>query len=320
LQLLRHQQQQLLLRQQQQQQQQQLAREAEIKLRERSLWKRAQSGTFMVQKGRFLAVPYSVGAMVKSRDVDPVLRRPDQDPSRKRSAAEALLAEAAAVQHTLKMKALMAAPETSLLDPARYKRVKIEPKKFAKALDRFVRKSRQTAAESLTKLHKEVCKTITSHQQDFFKFHRQRKADALKLARTIRDSMDKETKKKEKDAIQAERARLAALKANDMTAYSKLLEETKNERLKFLLDRTEKHFSQISSLLENRKEGSAALETPGGGAKPTSYYATAHSRTEEVRQPTILVGGDLKEYQLTGLQWLVSLYNNKLNGILADEM
>eukprot|EP01113_Clastostelium_recurvatum_P018618 TRINITY_DN2193_c2_g2_i5.p1 TRINITY_DN2193_c2_g2~~TRINITY_DN2193_c2_g2_i5.p1 ORF type:complete len:1016 (+),score=384.23 TRINITY_DN2193_c2_g2_i5:316-3363(+) len=34
----------------------------------------------------------------------------------------------------------------------------------------------------------------------------------------------------------------------------------------------------------------------------------------------MLVGGQLKEYQMAGLQWLVSLYNNKLNGILADEM
>ena len=51
-----------------------------------------------------------------------------------------------------------------------------------------------------------------------------------------------------------------------------------------------------------------------------SYYASAHFQDEEVRQPSILVGGELKEYQLAGLQWLVSLYNNKLNGILADEM
>ena len=34
----------------------------------------------------------------------------------------------------------------------------------------------------------------------------------------------------------------------------------------------------------------------------------------------MLQGGDLKEYQLAGLEWLVSLYNNNLNGILADEM
>jgi len=34
----------------------------------------------------------------------------------------------------------------------------------------------------------------------------------------------------------------------------------------------------------------------------------------------MIVGGKLKQYQLVGVQWLVSLYNNKLNGILADEM
>jgi SNF2 family DNA or RNA helicase len=28
----------------------------------------------------------------------------------------------------------------------------------------------------------------------------------------------------------------------------------------------------------------------------------------------------LKEYQIKGLQWMISLYNNNLNGILADEM
>lgn len=127
---------------------------------------------------------------------------------------------------------------------------------------------------------------------------------------------NKEEKRKEKDAIQAERARLAALKANDMTAYSKLLEETKNDRLKFLLDKTEEHFTQISSLLQERSMAEGNARAKAG----SSYYASAHTRTEEVRQPSILVGGDLKEYQLTGLQWLISLYNNNLNGILADEM
>lgn len=33
-----------------------------------------------------------------------------------------------------------------------------------------------------------------------------------------------------------------------------------------------------------------------------------------------MVNGQLKEYQIKGLEWLVSLYNNNLNGILADEM
>ncbi|CAN0090902.1 unnamed protein product, partial [Laminaria digitata] len=58
----------------------------------------------------------------------------------------------------------------------------------------------------------------------------------------------------------------------------------------------------------------------GGANKASLYFRKAHSKSESVRQPTSLKGGTLKEYQLQGLQWMVSLYNNNLNGILADEM
>lgn len=52
-----------------------------------------------------------------------------------------------------------------------------------------------------------------------------------------------------------------------------------------------------------------------------SYYAVAHQVTEKVeRQSSLLINGQLKQYQIKGLEWLVSLYNNNLNGILADEM
>lgn len=37
-------------------------------------------------------------------------------------------------------------------------------------------------------------------------------------------------------------------------------------------------------------------------------------------QPANLVGGTLKPYQVEGLRWLVTLYENGLSGILADEM
>lgn len=42
-----------------------------------------------------------------------------------------------------------------------------------------------------------------------------------------------------------------------------------------------------------------------------------------LEQPKLLVppgNAKLREYQMVGLQWMVSLYNNHLNGILADEM
>uniref|UniRef100_T1GGP4 ATP-dependent helicase brm n=1 Tax=Megaselia scalaris TaxID=36166 RepID=T1GGP4_MEGSC len=52
-----------------------------------------------------------------------------------------------------------------------------------------------------------------------------------------------------------------------------------------------------------------------------TYYSIAHTIHEKVyEQASIMVNGKLKEYQIKGLEWLVSLYNNNLNGILADEM
>jgi len=34
----------------------------------------------------------------------------------------------------------------------------------------------------------------------------------------------------------------------------------------------------------------------------------------------LLTGGKLKSYQLKGVKWLISLWQNGLNGILADQM
>lgn len=33
-----------------------------------------------------------------------------------------------------------------------------------------------------------------------------------------------------------------------------------------------------------------------------------------------LLNADLREYQLKGVKWLISLYQNGVNGILADQM
>lgn len=51
------------------------------------------------------------------------------------------------------------------------------------------------------------------------------------------------------------------------------------------------------------------------------YNSVVHSIQEKVtEQPAMLQGGELRPYQLEGLQWMLSLFNNNLNGILADEM
>ena len=65
----------------------------------------------------------------------------------------------------------------------------------------------------------------------------------------------------------------------------------------------------------------AKVEDDEYKAEEKNYYSIAHDVRERItEQSTILVNGQLKEYQIKGLEWLVSLFNNNLNGILADEM
>ena len=161
--------------------------------------------------------------------------------------------------------------------------------------------------------------------------------------------------RREKDEARAESRRLQALKENDMEAYTNLVQDTKNGRLKFLLNETDSYIATINRMIQEQRvltpeevEAASALvigsvgagignesadsngtgSTSGGGlSKPKlisettkDYYKSTHRTVETVVQPQLLKGGQLKEYQLAGLHWLVSLYNNNLNGILADEM
>ena len=52
----------------------------------------------------------------------------------------------------------------------------------------------------------------------------------------------------------------------------------------------------------------------------TSPSAITNSSGSSFQQPKSLVGGKLLDYQLEGLQWLLSLWENGLSGILADEV
>ena len=138
------------------------------------------------------------------------------------------------------------------------------------------------------------------------------------------------------------RERIEALKNDDEEAYLKLLNESKDERLQHLLRETEGHLELLTAKITDVKGMGAkacaadAIEAPPAATTsaatldsttPTPrtagqrFQASAHALSEKITtQPSMLQGGDLKEYQLSGLNWLVSLYNNNLNGILADEM
>lgn len=76
------------------------------------------------------------------------------------------------------------------------------------------------------------------------------------------------------------------------------------------------YFSKVD-LKSTTTTTAEALANVGGGEE-TKLGLQKDLRS--ARQPKLITGGVMKDYQLQGLDWLVSLYENGLNGILADEM
>eukprot|EP00617_Octactis_speculum_P012192 CAMPEP_0185778214 /NCGR_PEP_ID=MMETSP1174-20130828/91865_1 /TAXON_ID=35687 /ORGANISM="Dictyocha speculum, Strain CCMP1381" /LENGTH=747 /DNA_ID=CAMNT_0028466847 /DNA_START=43 /DNA_END=2289 /DNA_ORIENTATION=- len=66
--------------------------------------------------------------------------------------------------------------------------------------------------------------------------------------------------------------------------------------------------------------GEAAQKSETGLADAAKKMKNSRDAAPEAWQPENLTGGQLKPYQLEGLRWLTTLYENGLSGILADEM
>jgi ATP-dependent DNA helicase len=74
--------------------------------------------------------------------------------------------------------------------------------------------------------------------------------------------------------------------------------------------------------LKRRKVGEdgidQAIREDQEAAKAADEQRTKPSATAQ--QPALVTGGILRDYQLAGVEWLITLWENGLNGILADEM
>ena len=199
-------------------------------------------------------------------------------------------------------------------------------------------KRKRAEADNKKKLRTtEFLRNVVSHRENFVRFHRSRRGDYSRVARTAKLWLETQDQRREKEDAKAEVRRLQALKENDMDAYTKLVAETKNGRLKFLLNETDTYISTINRMIQqqqddmddekNAMESNNPNKNPinnnnnnnndnGDGSSSSSSGEKEAKKIEIVMQPSILKGGDLKEYQIGGLQWMIGLYNNNLNGNL----
>ena len=178
---------------------------------------------------------------------------------------------------------------------------------------------------------------LLAHRKEFFDFHKKvrdsRRRSAIAIVKAAVKDSTAPTAVSPEERLQRER--LAALKAQDEEAYLRLLAETKNDRLNSLIAQTEEYMRRLGALVLEGKSGSdadqkAALEASVGPGSSSHgliqakerYFKLAHTVGESVtHQPVCFgMGRKMRNYQMRGLEWMLSLHNNGLNGILADAM
>ena len=175
---------------------------------------------------------------------------------------------------------------------------------------------------------------LTSDSSSIIRKRFNKKDQVQKFGRSIVHLHGYIEKEEQKRVERNAKQRLQALKANDEEAYIKLLDQTKDTRITHLLKQTNQFLDSLAQAVKDQQKEThehakaSGIEVAdefdnleGNDNENIDYYSVAHRIKEEIKkQPSILVGGELKEYQMKGLQWMVSLFNNHLNGILADEM
>ena len=108
-------------------------------------------------------------------------------------------------------------------------------------------------------------------------------------------------------------AQRSATKVKKLPTRGRSKKGTENGSItKFLKKDNRKAHSGDLTFAEDVAEAADGFETKATDLATREPYS-AH-------QPAEVTGGTMREYQLAGLDWLVSLYENGLNGILADEM
>ncbi|KAL1738723.1 hypothetical protein HDZ31DRAFT_50546, partial [Schizophyllum fasciatum] len=190
--------------------------------------------------------------------------------------------------------------------------------------------------------HKHVAQlnVICTHGQEVRQANTAVRDRLGRLAKSVLHFHTVTEKEEQKRIERISKERLKALKADDEEAYMKLIDTAKDTRITHLLRQTDSYLDSLAQAVRaQQSEGGSMVPLPteatneatfGAQVDPyestedkskVDYYSIAHRIPERItKQPSLLVGGTLKEYQLKGLQWMVSLYNNRLNGILADEM
>ncbi|SCZ89039.1 BZ3500_MvSof-1268-A1-R1_Chr1-1g00911 [Microbotryum saponariae] len=232
-------------------------------------------------------------------------------------------------------------------DRAAFRRSKKQSLRDARVTEHLERKQKIERERRAKQKHLDSLTEIANHGRDMLIAHRGHQAKFGRLGKAVLKFHADADKEEARRVERVSKERLKALRADDEEGYLKLIDTAKDTRITHLLRQTDAFLESLAAavvdqqnearvatadgaVMEEVQENTEAVDESRFGAAPVfedekkdkvDYYNVAHRIKETItKQPSILIGGELKAYQIKGLEWMVSLYNNHVNGILADEM
>lgn len=166
-----------------------------------------------------------------------------------------------------------------------------------------------------------ITSNMTPAQKDVARAHRLKYllSKSEIYAKIIGDRMERQQiEKRQAEARAATRRANKEKKGAEASSSREGMRERKTEAASPVKRRRREDSRRDSKRVKN-EEGAAAV--PSVKAEPDTHDAEDDSPKQySFRQPELVTGATLRDYQLAGVQWMISLYENGLNGILADEM
>ncbi len=211
-------------------------------------------------------------------------------------------------------------------DRASIRRGKKQSLRESRLLERLEKQQKIDRTRKERQNYYDYLNAVLNRGKEFALAQKNLQQKVAKLTKSVMHHHSVFEKEEMKRVEKLSKDRLKALKADDEEAYLKLIDQEKDTRLTHLLRQTDEFLKGLTSkVLAQQNTATPPVISPTDlPLEPEAvgdYYDTAHRIKEEItEQPGILAGGKLKDYQVKGLQWMISLYNNHLNGILADEM
>lgn len=220
---------------------------------------------------------------------------------------------------------------STAIDRNLHRRVKKHDIREARQTEKLESTRRMEHEKKETQKYQDFLLEVLNNYRDIMSFCKRNQNKSARIIQAVSRYHANVQKEEERRRQRTSQERLSALRANDEAAYLRLVDKEKDNRIIHLLNKTESYLGSLTKAVNDQKmeivddveedEPVLRVGMENDDDENRDYYSTAHRISEIVtQQSSILVGGKLKDYQLKGLQWMISLYNNKLNGILADEM